>query len=110
MAIGIFPAAGGLGGSTYRHLLKIVPNDQVVLLSRFPKKIPESYVEAGVEVREAKYEDTPVELEKAFAGVNTLFLISYPSHVHEYRTKVRNPECTALKVPNWALVDPSHVP
>ncbi len=99
MTIGIFPAAGGLGGSTYRHLLKIVPNDQVVLISRFPKKIPESYVKAGVEVREAKYEDTPAELEKAFAGVNTLFLISYPSHVHEYRTKVRNIECIALKPP-----------
>ncbi len=27
-------------------------------------------------------------LEAAFNGIDVLFLISYPSHVHEYRVKV----------------------
>jgi uncharacterized protein YbjT (DUF2867 family) len=88
MTIGIFPASGGLGTSTYTHLLKFVPNNQVILINRYPEKIPQSYLDAGVKVRNASYESTPFELEQAFAGIDTLFLISYPSHVHAYRTKV----------------------
>lgn len=88
MTIGIFPASGGLGTSTYTHLLKLVPNDEVILISRYPEKVPESYINAGVHVRKASYESTPSELEAIFSGIDTLFLISYPSHVHDYRTKV----------------------
>ena len=87
--IGIFPASGGLGGSTYRHLLKAVPNDNVILINRHPDKVPQQYTEAGAVVRQASYESSPSELENAFAGVDVLFLISYPSHVHEYRVKVK---------------------
>lgn len=88
--IGIFPAAGGLGGSTYRHLLKIVPGDHVTLICRYPEKIEAEYRQAvgGVTVRRATYECTPQELELAFSGLDVLFLVSYPSHVHEYRVKV----------------------
>jgi uncharacterized protein YbjT (DUF2867 family) len=86
--IGIFPASGGLGGSAYRHLLKIVPNDHVTLLCRHPEKIEEEYKQAGVTVRKASYESTPVELELAFSKLDVLFLVSYPSHVHDYRRKV----------------------
>lgn len=88
--IGIFPAAGGLGGSTYRHLLKIVPGDHVTLICRYPEKIEPEYRQAagGVTVRRATYECTPQELELAFSGLDVLFLVSYPSHVHEYRVKV----------------------
>lgn len=87
-SIGIFPAAGDLGGSTYRHLLKLVPNDQVTLICRFPEKIEKEYVDAGVTVRKATYEYSPQELETVFSGLDVLFLVSYPSHVHEYRRKV----------------------
>lgn len=86
--IGIFPASGGLGGSTYRHLLKLVPNERVTLICRYPEKVEAEYKQAGVTVRKATYESTPQELELAFSGLEVLFLISYPSHVHEYRTKV----------------------
>lgn len=86
--IGIFPASGALGGSTYRHLLKLVPNDHVTLICRYPEKIEPEYREAGVTVRKASYESTPQELELAFSGLDVLFLVSYPSHVHEYRVKV----------------------
>lgn len=89
--IGIFPAAGGLGGSTYRHLLGLVPNDHVTLICRYPEKIETKYREAGVVVRRATYESTPQELELAFSGLDVLFLVSYPSHVHEYRVKVSGP-------------------
>lgn len=87
-SIGIFPAAGGLGGSTYRHLLKLVPNDKVTLICRFPEKIEKEYVDAGVTVRKATYEYSPQKLETVFDGLDVLFLISYPTHVREFRTKV----------------------
>jgi uncharacterized protein YbjT (DUF2867 family) len=86
--IGIFPASGALGTSTYTHLLSQVPNDKVTLINRYPKKVPKKYVENGTTVRQASYESSAEELEAAFAGIDVLFLISYPSHVHEYRTKV----------------------
>lgn len=86
--VGIFPASGGLGGSTYRHLLKLVPNDHVTLISRFPEKVEQEYRDAGVRARKASYESSPQELELAFSGLDVLFLVSYPSHVHEYRVKV----------------------
>lgn len=86
--IGIFPASGALGGSTYRHLLKLVPNDHVTLINRYPEKVEPEYREAGVRVRKASYESSPQELELAFSGLDVLFLVSYPSHVHDYRVKV----------------------
>ncbi|KAL2156800.1 hypothetical protein VTH82DRAFT_1546 [Thermothelomyces myriococcoides] len=97
MTIGIFPASGGLGTSTYTHLLRLVPNDQVILINRYPEKVAKPYIEAGVQVRKASYESTPSELEAAFSGIDTLFLISYPSHVHDYRTKVHLPVIDAAK-------------
>lgn len=93
--IGIFPASGALGTSTYTHLVAQVPNDKVVLISRFPEKTPKTYVDNGVNTRRASYESTPAELEAVFAGVDVLFLISYPSHVHEYRSKVQLPALDA---------------
>ncbi|KAK3935332.1 NAD(P)-binding protein [Diplogelasinospora grovesii] len=95
--IGIFPASGGLGGSTYRHLLKMVPNDHVILISRHPDKIQAEYNEAGFQLRQASYESSPSELEASFAGIDTLFLISYPSHVRDYRVKVQLPAVDAAR-------------
>ncbi|KAM6534432.1 hypothetical protein FALCPG4_004070 [Fusarium falciforme] len=87
--IGIFPASGALGASTYSHLLSIVPNNRVTLISRFPEKVPQRYIKDGVTTRKASYESSLEDLESAFNGLNVLFLISYPSHVHQYRTKVQ---------------------
>ena len=97
MTIGIFPAAGALGTSTYTHLLQLVPPDQVILINRHPEKVPQSHVKSGVRVRQASYESDSSELEKAFGGVNILFLISYPDFVHEYRVKASdNPPSSSL--------------
>ncbi|KAI9150125.1 hypothetical protein HJFPF1_09880 [Paramyrothecium foliicola] len=93
--IGIFPASGALGTSTYTHLLKQVPHDKVILISRHPEKVPREYVESGVQNRQASYESLPSDLETAFSGVDVLFLISYPSHVHEYRSQVQLPAINA---------------
>ncbi|RSM09111.1 hypothetical protein CEP52_004315 [Fusarium oligoseptatum] len=87
--IGIFPASGALGTSTYSHLLSIFPNNQVTLISRFPEKVPQNYIDNGVTTRQASYELSAEDLESAFDGLDILFLISYPSHVHQYRTKVQ---------------------
>lgn len=93
--IGIFPASGKLGGSTIRHLLKLVPYNRVVLICRYPEKVPVEYAKGGARVRKAAYEDSPAELEAAFSGIEVLFLISYPSHVHKYRTRVQLPAVDA---------------
>ncbi|KAK4466573.1 hypothetical protein QBC42DRAFT_216631 [Cladorrhinum samala] len=102
--IGIFPASGGLGTSTYTHLLNLVPPENVILISRHPDKIPTKYTggtqaeAAGVRTRQASYETPPSDLEKsAFAGIDVLFLISYPSHVKDYRIKVQLPAIDAAR-------------
>ncbi|KAF5676148.1 hypothetical protein FHETE_2275 [Fusarium heterosporum] len=87
--IGIFPASGALGTSTYTHLLSQVPNDKVTLINRYPDKVAKRYVNNGTTVRQASYESSAEELEAVFSGVDVLFLISFPSHVHQYRTKVQ---------------------
>ncbi|KAK4166998.1 hypothetical protein QBC43DRAFT_312758 [Cladorrhinum sp. PSN259] len=99
--IGIFPASGGLGTSTYTHLLNLVPYNNVILISRNPDKIPKKYTqglpESGVRTREASYETAPSDLEKVFTGIDVLFLISYPSHVKDYRIKVQLPAIDAAR-------------
>lgn len=87
--IGIFPGSGGLGGSTYDYLLKLLPSDHIILINRHPERVPQEHIKNGLRARKASYESSPSDLEAAFAGIEVLFLISYPSHVHEYRKKVR---------------------
>ncbi|KAL0935451.1 nmrA-like family protein [Colletotrichum truncatum] len=96
-SIGVFPASGGLGGSTYEYLRKLIPNDQIILINRYPEKVPKEHIENGVRVRKASYESSPSDLEAAFAGIEVLFLISYPSHVHDYRKKVQLPAIDAAR-------------
>ncbi|KAJ4075849.1 hypothetical protein NW760_015406 [Fusarium oxysporum] len=95
--IGIFPASGALGTNTYTNLLSQVPNNQVTLINRYPEKVPKKYVENGVTVRQASYESSAEDLEAVFAGVDILFLISYPSPVHLYRTKVQTKALNAAQ-------------
>ena len=94
--IGIFPASGGLGESTYTHLqLQTIPACNIVLISRHPEKIPQSHIQAGIQTRKADYHQPPSELEAVFSGIDVLFLISYPSHQHQLRTKLQLPAITA---------------
>ncbi|KAJ3774852.1 hypothetical protein FB446DRAFT_830317 [Lentinula raphanica] len=84
--VAIFPASGKLGGSVIKHALKLLPAGDVVLIARYPSKIPDDYRNAGATIRVADY-DSPETLETVFTQVNTLFLISYPTFQHERRTK-----------------------
>lgn len=93
--IGIFPASGALGTSTYTHLLSQVPNDKVILVSRFPEKVPKAYVDNGAVCRQASYESSADDLERAFSEIDVLFLISYPSHQRQLRTKLQLPAIDA---------------
>ncbi|KAM0539511.1 hypothetical protein ACHAO7_012110, partial [Fusarium culmorum] len=70
MQIGIFPASGALGTSTYTHLLSQVPNDKVTLINRYPEKVPKKYIEKGTTVRQASYESSAEDLEAVFSGVD----------------------------------------
>lgn len=83
--IAIFPASGGLGTSSYNHLLRIVAPKHLVLISRYPEKL-KHLADVGVETRQADY-DKAETLDNAFVGVSCLFLISYASIEHQHRTK-----------------------
>jgi uncharacterized protein YbjT (DUF2867 family) len=48
-----------------------------------------------VSLRQAAYESPPADLEAVFAGIDILFLISYPSPEHAYRVKVQLPAVDA---------------
>jgi uncharacterized protein YbjT (DUF2867 family) len=85
--IAIFPASGGLGGSTYTHLLGLVDPKDIILISRSPEKIDPKLKEAGATARAADY-DKPETLDHAFDGASSLMLISYPSPAHVHRSKV----------------------
>ncbi|OHE96040.1 hypothetical protein CORC01_08733 [Colletotrichum orchidophilum] len=96
-SIGIFPGSGALGGSTYDYLLKLLPSDHIILINRHPDRVPQDHIKNGVRARKASYESSPSDLEAAFAGIEVLFLISYPSHVHDYRRKVQLPAVDAAR-------------
>lgn len=83
---GIFPAAGGLGGSTLTHLLAQVPANEVVLIARNPDNLHKEKA-AGAITRSADYNNVQT-LEHAFDGISSLNLISYPSIQHKRRFKV----------------------
>jgi len=85
--IGVFPASGGLGTSTYRPLLKFVSPADVVLISRHPERTDPEYLKTGVETRKADY-DVPDTLEHVFDNISCLYLVSYPSIRHHHRVKV----------------------
>jgi uncharacterized protein YbjT (DUF2867 family) len=86
-SIAIFPASGGIGGGTYRHLLSLVDAKDVILVARNTKNIPQRYTDAGVVVRYGDY-DKLETLNHAFDGARYLNLISYASIEHEHRFKV----------------------
>ncbi|KAF6219648.1 hypothetical protein HO133_004117 [Letharia lupina] len=85
--VAVFPASGKIGSSIYTHLFKLLPPKELLLISRYPEKIPSHMVEAGVCTRKADYNDTD-SLEHAFDGVACLILISYPSIESDHRFKV----------------------
>ncbi|KAH7168214.1 NmrA family protein [Fusarium sp. MPI-SDFR-AT-0072] len=83
--VGIFPASGGIGGGTAKHILTRLPPTDLVFIARHLEKLA-SYKAIGVEVRQADYDDDAA-LETAFHGIKTLFLISYASVEHQYRSQ-----------------------
>jgi uncharacterized protein YbjT (DUF2867 family) len=84
--LGIFPASGGLGGSTLSHLLGRVPANEVVLVARSPEKLNKEEA-TGAIVRKADY-DNAQTLDHSFDGISSLNLISYASIQNEHRFTV----------------------
>lgn len=72
--IAITGASGQLGRLVVAELLKSVPASTLVVAVRSPEKVADLSA-LGVQVREADY-DKPNTMEKAFAGVEKLLLIS----------------------------------
>ncbi|KAL4984437.1 hypothetical protein BDW68DRAFT_167053 [Aspergillus falconensis] len=83
--IGVFPASGGIGGATVKHLLPRHPVEDLVFIARNPAKLNFAAA-AGATIRKADY-DTNADLEHAFDGIDTLFLISYASVEVEHRAE-----------------------
>lgn len=92
--IGIFPAAGALGGSIVKHLSSLIPASSLILVARRPDTLAE-YSRQGAVVRHADY-DEDASLNRAFDGVGVLFLISYASCEHEHRSRVSMPPTPSL--------------
>ncbi|PXW27495.1 SDR family oxidoreductase [Paraburkholderia caballeronis] len=67
-------ATGGLGSQVVEFLLDRVPARDIVALARDPARLP-SFAARGVEIRTGDYLD-PASLERAFAGVDKLLLVS----------------------------------
>jgi uncharacterized protein YbjT (DUF2867 family) len=84
---GIFPASGGLGGSTLKHLLDVIDPANLTAVMRKPQTAPSTVKESAVTIRAADY-DNASTLQNAFDGISTLNLISYASIDHEHRFKV----------------------
>lgn len=87
--IGVFPASGGLGGSTLKHLLTLVNPSSVIAIVRKPENVPDQIISTGVSVRAADY-DLESTLRNAFDNISILNLISYASIDHHYRAHVRH--------------------
>lgn len=71
MVIAVTAATGQLGRKVVKSLLEKVPASEIVAVVRDPAKA----ADLGVEVRAGDYND-PAALEKAFAGVDKVLLIS----------------------------------
>ncbi|KAF9871886.1 NmrA-like family protein [Colletotrichum karsti] len=83
--VGIFPAAGGIGGGTVKHILKRLSPEDLILIARHPEKLAAAK-DLGAEVRQADFDDDTA-IQTSFRGIDILFLISYASVEHEYRTE-----------------------
>lgn len=95
--LAIFPASGGIGGSTYRHLLNLIDPKNVILVARNPSNIPSSYKDTGLVTRYGDY-DKLETLDNAFEGARCLNLISYASIEHEHRFQASNVNSLCVKV------------
>ncbi|KAJ5836745.1 hypothetical protein N7447_002771 [Penicillium robsamsonii] len=83
--VAVFPASGGIGGSTVKHLLPRLPSKDLIFIARRPERLTDAS-SAGATIRRADYDDDN-SLANAFEDVDTLFLISYASVEHEYRSE-----------------------
>ena len=73
-------ASGELGRLVVQGLLKKVPANEIVAAVRNPQKVTH-WAELGIQVRETDY-DRPETLKTAFAGADTVLLISSSEVVH----------------------------
>jgi NAD(P)H dehydrogenase (quinone) len=74
MSVAITGASGHLGRATADRLLQLVDPGQVVLVTRHPEQLDE-YARRGASVRRGDFDD-PAPLCEAFAGVDSVLVIS----------------------------------
>ncbi|KAH6701246.1 hypothetical protein BKA61DRAFT_646952 [Leptodontidium sp. MPI-SDFR-AT-0119] len=63
--IGVFPASGGIGGSTLKHLLNNVSGSNVTGIVRKPENVPQNVVDTGCNIGFADYDKHRSKAHKA---------------------------------------------
>jgi NAD(P)H dehydrogenase (quinone) len=102
MKILVTGATGALGNRVVETLLKSVPADQIVASVRDTAKA-EHLLAHGVEVRQADFND-PASLDKAFEGIDRVFIISTTEPVNEKRIAQHVNAINAAKRANVKLL------
>ena len=89
---------GGLGREVLKHILPLIPHGDMIITSPSPARVRAEWpnLPADIEVREGDYTRANT-LFSAFAGAETLFLISYPSIAHAERVNAHVAAIDAAK-------------
>ena len=92
-------ATGGLGREVLKHMLTLVPPGKLIVSSPSPSCVRVAWpsLPSEIEIREGDY-NRPDTLTSAFAGADTLFLISYPSIARVERVSAHTAAIDAAKV------------
>jgi uncharacterized protein YbjT (DUF2867 family) len=64
--VGVFPASGGIGSGTVKHISTRLEAKNLTFIARSPEKLEEQRL-SGAIIRKADYDDT-ASLEHAFDG------------------------------------------
>jgi uncharacterized protein YbjT (DUF2867 family) len=89
-------ATGALGSQVLESLLRLVPPNTLRVSTQDPNRLPDHVRSSGAEIVKASYSD-PSSLDAAFAGAETVLLVSYPSIAHEERVRMHVSAIDAAK-------------
>jgi uncharacterized protein YbjT (DUF2867 family) len=96
MTIVLTGATGALGSQVLKALLTLVPPSTLRISTPHPSKVPADIVSSGVQVVHGDF-GHPDTLDAAFAGAETLLVVSYPSIAHEEHVRMHTHAIDAAK-------------
>jgi uncharacterized protein YbjT (DUF2867 family) len=96
MTIVLTGATGGLGSEVLKALLTLVSPSTLRISTPDPSKVPANVRSSGVHVVRGDF-GHPNTLNEAFAGADTLLIVSYPSIAHDERVRMHTNAIDAAK-------------